>query len=125
VDHQEAQPDEYSVIFRCTSGARVPHERAILIQDMPTEFGPVDVVLTTEYADLGYEAPAARWLLIEVVVPATSLDEAQERAGPVAAGTAAMLAFVTNVTVATPRVHVAYDADARQDAEGLPSNARR
>jgi hypothetical protein len=69
----------------------------------------VDVTIGTRYDD-DRAGPIPRELLLEARCSAPSLDIAQAAAGPQAVGLAPVAAFVANVVVETPLLHIAYDS---------------
>jgi len=100
----------FVLVYRCSGGARIRQGFDIRINQLPADDGTVTVRLLTRYEDAGFDTGVPRELLMEIWCAAQSAEEARTVCGPVAAGIAAILSFETNVTVDSPRLHIALDA---------------
>lgn len=88
---------EYVVILRAQAGIRMPKDEALIIRQIGTAGGPVDLLFKTRFTSLnGFDRPVPMGLLAEVRGMAPSLDEAIPRFARAAQGIAPLLALMGN-----------------------------
>jgi hypothetical protein len=127
----------YTVVLRCRESLiRIPHDRAIQIAPMRSEYGDFELTLRQRTdTEPHISTPIPRELWIEVKGPAPSLEAAINLAAATSNDYVRQLAFGANAWHGLIQVHLAYGnpdgTDAREffqnwivDERGLPRVAR-
>ena len=96
------------VVLRATSRARFLPEQEVSIAAR-CRLGPIRLLLSTRWEEIGMESTAPRELCIEASGLAPSLENAMSEFPPVAQVFGPIIAFVTNIEVGMVDVHIAFD----------------
>jgi hypothetical protein len=108
--HTHPVQSAYMVVYRASTSARfLIEEPPLRYLDYPGAFGPLSVVIRTNYANKAFDVQVPLGLTIDVCGPAPSLDDAMRRFQNAANSLLPELALSANAHIAPVDTVLAYD----------------
>lgn len=115
--------NQYCGVFRADSALIIDADQALTLSNIPTDVGPVTLVVTTYYREVCQSQKVPHKLQLEVIGPADDVLKAKAAFLAVATTFSTMLSFLGNGYVDTPVPFVVYEVtEGKEDRDFLQTH---